>query len=178
MVLLNSCPAVCQNIIPLVCCISESDDAQALSGVRSVLRREANNTCAVDLLWELPENFAEEDVSHFTVAINDEEPNMMTQPSTSYTMCFCEPHNVTIAYIDRCGRTGSSTSVISLNTTQPLFECDLPATESTTTTTTTTTFATTSTCTCTSFDLNSKECEECMALILLREVTGVLKLIN
>ena len=122
--------------ILLICFISEPDEAEALSGVRSVLRRESNDMCAVDLLWDLPSNFEEDDVSHFTVTINDEEPNVMIQTSTSYTRCFCEPHNVTITLIDRCGRTGSSTSVITSNTTQPLFECARGISTTTTATTT------------------------------------------
>ena len=95
--------------------------------------------CAVDLLWDLPSNF-EHDVSHFTVTVNNEEPNFMTQPLTSYNKCVCEPRNVTITLTDRCGRTGSSESVITLNTTQPLFECDIniPTTLSLITTATTT----------------------------------------
>ena len=85
-------------------------------------------------MWDLPEDFEEDDISHFTVTVNNEEHDVRTETSTSYTMCDCEPHNVTITFTDRCGRTGSTTSVITLNTTQPLFECDLPTTANTATT--------------------------------------------
>ena len=112
--------------------------------------------CAVDLLWDLPSNFVEDDVLHFTVIVNDQNNGTETSRSYNYnyTMCVCEPHNVTITYTDRCGRTGSSTSVITLNTAQPLFECPL-------TTTTTSTIATSTTATspdneCRRFDLKSE----------------------
>lgn len=102
-------------------------EAEALDSVKSILRREPNNMCAVDLSWELPLTSSSDDVSHFMVTVNNDTMNE-TSTTSSYTMCVCEPHNVTISLVDRCGRISSSTSVITFNTTQPLFECEFETT--------------------------------------------------
>lgn len=92
-------------------------------------------------MWDFPPNHNEDDVSHFVITINETE-HIMNSTNTNY--CLCDPHNVTVAPVDRCGRTGSSVQATNVNIDtlqQSLFgECsaDIPTLSTTFTTVTVT----------------------------------------
>ena len=87
---------------------------EGLQSIRSHLSRDTTGGCTVNLQWALPEGFSEEDFPNFIVSINETD-NFPSYSMTTYPLCDCAPHNVTIRVVDRCGRVSPNLMIITLD---------------------------------------------------------------
>ena len=103
--------------------------------IRSHLQRDENGECIVFLSWDIPNNVDREDLSHFMVKINGEDRLNTNSTTTSYPHCNCDPHNISIASVNRCNRAGPSINTSTLNPDQAsLIEFDRMECQTTTST--------------------------------------------
>ena len=95
-----------------------------------------SGNCNVHLFWNFPNNIALDDISHFTVHINGthiaNETRNANESSilTSYRLCSCGSHNISISAVNRCGM--QSTLNIIVEDPQPTSQFPMQCQDTTT----------------------------------------------
>jgi hypothetical protein len=85
--------------------------------VKQNLLVERNSSCTVSIAWITPRNVAQDDVSHYIIYVNgttnyyvlsntttnDPDQDLLL---TTYPVCTCAEHQISVSAVDRCGREG------------------------------------------------------------------------
>ena len=87
-----------------------------------VERYTGNSSCTISIAWNTPKNIAQDDISHYIIYINGTTNYYILNKTesinqnlilTTFPVCPCAEHQVSVSAIDRCGREGQrSPSII------------------------------------------------------------------
>ena len=92
---------------------------QNINVQQKVERYTGNSSCVIFIAWITPINVAQDDISHYMIYINGTNVLNKTESIdqiltlTTFPVCTCAEHLVSVSAVDRCGREGQrSLSII------------------------------------------------------------------
>ena len=79
---------------------------------QKVERCTGNSSCMISIAWTTPRNVAQDDISHYMIYINGTNVLNKTESInqnlvlTSFPVCPCAEHQVSVSAVDRCSHEG------------------------------------------------------------------------
>ena len=80
-----------------------------------------NSSCTISIAWITPRNVTQDDISHYIIYINGTTNYYIFSNSTTtdqdlilttYPVCTCAEHQVSVSAVDRCDREGQRSPTI------------------------------------------------------------------